>query len=369
MAQSVPDLLAAYDASAPLECASTIPASWYTDERIAALERRTVFAHSWQMAGRLDQLREPGDYVTADVAGEPVVVVRGADGVLRAFYNVCRHHAAAVATAAHGNARHLVCPYHGWTYSLAGALLAAPQFAGVCGFEAASNGLVPVALATQAGFAFVRIADAPAPDSALESTVVEGIGISDLDSLAWTERRQYVVECNWKVYVDNYLDGGYHVPHLHHGLDSVLAPGEYTIELGERHCVQSSPLRTRDPGNPTAAVRRGERAHYYWIYPNFMINRYAGVMDTNLVVPLGTDRCAVIFDYWFADASAEGAEARAASIAVSERIQEEDAAICASVQRGLRSRSYTAGRLSVRREAGEHLFHRLLHADLVASGN
>jgi choline monooxygenase len=112
-----------------------------------------------------------------------------------------------------------------------------------------------------------------------------------------------------------------------------------------------------------AATRQG-RAFYLWIYPNFMINAYEGVMDTNLVLPLGVDKCAVLFDYYFADVSHAAAARNRESIAVSEKVQDEDEAICDSVQRGLASRAYVAGRLSVRREAGEHLFHRLLHADL-----
>jgi choline monooxygenase len=114
----------------------------------------------------------------------------------------------------------------------------------------------------------------------------------------------------------------------------------------------------------TAAVRTGKRALYYWIYPNFMINIYEGVMDTNLVIPLTFERTEVIVDYYFADVSESARERNLASIAVSERIQAEDAAICESVQRGLSSRAYNSGRLSVRREAGEHLFHRLLYNDL-----
>jgi choline monooxygenase len=113
-------------------------------------------------------------------------------------------------------------------------------------------------------------------------------------------------------------------------------------------------------------VRTGDRAHYYWIYPNLMINSYGDAMDTNLVIPRGVDRTEVIFDFYFADVSESRRGHNLASIEVSERIQDEDVAICVSVQRGLGSRAYTAGRLSVRREAGEHLFHRLLHADLKA---
>jgi len=118
--------------------------------------------------------------------------------------------------------------------------------------------------------------------------------------------------------------------------------------------------------SPTGAARHGERARYFWIYPNFMINIYDEVMDTNLVIPRGINKTEVIFDYYFADVSESAREKNLASIAVSEQIQSEDVAICESVQRGLNSRAYDTGRLSVRREAGEHLFHQLLHADLIA---
>jgi choline monooxygenase len=180
------------------------------------------------------------------------------------------------------------------------------------------------------------------------------------------ERRHYTVECNWKVFVDNYLDGGYHVPYLHKGLGSVLDYSQYTIELGARACLQSSPMVRAGAEERTAQVRTGDRASYFWLYPNLMINCYADAMDTNLVIPRGVSRTDVIFDYFFADVSDAARARNLASIAVSEQIQDEDVGICASVQRGLTSRAYTAGRLSVRREAGEHLFHRLLHADLVS---
>jgi choline monooxygenase len=166
------------------------------------------------------------------------------------------------------------------------------------------------------------------------------------------------------VYVDNYLDGGYHVPHAHKGLSSVIEYTKYTIENFDRACLQSSPLSSDSKSAVGVAATRQGRAFYLWVYPNFMINAYEGVMDTNLVLPLGVDKCAVVFDYYFADISKKALKKNKASIKVSEKVQEEDEAICDSVQRGLASRAYVAGRLSVRREAGEHLFHRLLHADL-----
>src|SRR5215467_3455609 len=150
-----------YDPNARLDHASTIPSSWYTSKDFYDLELKTVFSCSWQLAGRVDQVREPGNYVTTDIAGEPVVIVRGNDGVLRAFFNVCRHHAAAVMTEPQGKAAQLRCPYHGWTYSLEGELKGTPDFSGVCDFDRAQNVLVPVEFREGENWLFVRLDQGP----------------------------------------------------------------------------------------------------------------------------------------------------------------------------------------------------------------
>ena len=353
-------LLKAYDREAPLAQASTIPAQWYTDAGIARLERERVFGRVWQMAGRLDQVERAGQFFTIDIAGEPLVVVRGADGGLRGFFNVCRHHAAAVATAEGGTAQIFRCPYHGWTYGLDGSLKGTPDFAGVCDFDRAANGLVPVRVAVWESFVFVCLApDGPGLEESL-GNLRERFAVLNLSGLKFHTRREYLLQCNWKVFVDNYLDGGYHVPYLHKGLNSVLDYAQYTIENGDRYCLQSSPMVSSGGQSQIEATRTGNRALYYWLYPNFMINLYEGVMDTNLVLPMGVDRTRVIFNFYFTGVAANAEE----SIAVSDEVQREDVAVCEAVQRGLGSRVYGAGRLSVRREAGEHLFHRLLARDL-----
>ncbi|MFN2532674.1 MAG: aromatic ring-hydroxylating dioxygenase subunit alpha [Pyrinomonadaceae bacterium] len=365
--KSVNDVIDDYDPNKPLERASTIPASWYTDAGIYALELKSVFSRSWQFAARRDQVSAPGQYVTTDIAGEPILIVRGTDNVLRGFYNVCRHHAAAVMTEPAGTSTQLRCPYHGWTYSLAGELRGTPDFSGVCDFDRTTNGLIPVKLEEWENWIFVKLieADERSLTSFFTDELCEQIRPLSLASLHWQERRHYNFDCNWKVFVDNYLDGGYHVPHLHKGLDSVLDYSNYRIENGVRFCLQWSPLVSDGAEAETSSVRKGTRALYYWIYPNFMINWYDGVMDTNLVIPRGIDQTEVVFDFYFADVVTPSARERnQASIAVGQRIQDEDVAICKSVQRGLNSRAYNAGRLSVRREAGEHLFHTLLYADL-----
>lgn len=362
-------ILDLYNAGAPLEEAFTIPAPWYLDALIAELERERVFGGNWIAVGRADQVAASGQFFTVEIAGEPLVVVRGAEGELRAFFNVCRHHAAAVLNAPCGTVQHLRCPYHGWTYGLDGTLKGAPEFAGVCNFDRAANGLVPVRVSMWEQFVFVTLNDAAPALEVFLGDLPQRIAPLSLGSLRFFERRSYTLACNWKVYVDNYLDGGYHVPHLHKGLNSVLDYKEYTIENSEHYSLQSSPMVASKEDEAVGATRTGDRAYYYWIYPNFMVNIYEGVMDTNLVLPLGPDRCLVQFDFYFADASEARKQYNSESIAVSERVQDEDVSICESVQRGLRSRAYNAGRLSVRRESGEHLFHRLLAADLRGSSS
>jgi len=358
------DIVASYNDQNPLEHAFTIPASWYVDERIAELERQSVFSRSWQVVARADQVRQPGQFVAAQLAGEPLVAVRGADNQLRAFYNVCRHHAAAVVTEAEGKANILRCPYHGWSYGLDGSLKGAPEFEGVCGFYHAENGLIPVQVADWEQFVFVNLDTNVGPLRTFLGRLMQRVLPLNLGALQFFERRTYGLNCNWKVFVDNYLDGGYHVPHLHKALNSVLDYKQYTIECEDRYCLQSSPMVASDVDAAAAATRTGDRAWYFWQYPNFMINLYAGYMDTNLVLPDGVDRCKVIFDFYFDVVSEATAERNRQSTSVGERVNDEDVGICESVQRGLHSRAYGAGRLSIRREAGEHLFHRLLAADL-----
>src|SRR5713226_52741 len=364
MQASIEQMLAKYDDHAPLAEASTIPAPWYVDPRIAELERLNVFSKTWQLVARTDQVQNPGEFVSTTVAGEPIVVVRGNDNVLRAFYNVCRHHAAAVVTQPCGQASLLRCPYHGWNYGLDGSLKGMPEFEGVKNFDRAQNGLVPVRVEIWECFVLVNLDPQAAPLQEFLGGLVKRVAPLGISKLHFFDRTTYNIHCNWKVFIDNYLDGGYHVPHLHKGLNSVLDYKQYTIENEDRYCLQSSPMVASNEDAATGAARKGDRAWYFWQHPNLMINCYAGYMDTNLVIPVDVDHCHVIFDFYFADTSDAARKYNEQSVNVGDGVQQEDLGICEDVQRGLKSRAYRAGRLSVRREAGEQLFHRLLAADL-----
>jgi choline monooxygenase len=370
MSLSLSEKLAAFDATLPLERAHTIPSAWYFDPEIYAAECRHVFGGSWVVAGRTDQVAEPGAFVTTEVAGEPILLVRDGQGVLRAFYNVCRHRAAQVINAPHGQVSKLRCRYHGWTYDLTGRLRGTPEFDGVADFCKEEQGLTPLAVDTWGPLVFVH---APPPDrvpplAEFLAPLPERTAGLGLEGLRFVERREYELACNWKVFVDNYQDGGYHVNTVHPGLAGVIDYARYRTEVAGNASVQISPLRRSGEDGDVARVRAGYSAYYWWLFPNLMVNLYRGVMDTNLVLPLGPERCKVIFDFYFA--RTEGPEARQfieQSLAVAHQIQLEDWGVCEEVQRGLKCRSYSTGRFSVKREAGGYHFHRLLARRLQAA--
>ncbi|HXI04367.1 MAG TPA: aromatic ring-hydroxylating dioxygenase subunit alpha [Candidatus Saccharimonadales bacterium] len=362
--------IARFDPSVPLDEASTPPSAWYTDPGVYALERSRVFGRSWLAAAREDQLRSPGDWVADETAGERYLVSRDATGSLHAFVNVCRHRASAVAQGC-GRAERLVCPYHGWTYALDGRLLGAPDLGAVKGFERERSGLLPLSSAAWGPFVFVSRSPRPRPLQEELAPLASRLESSGYASLRFAARRTYELACNWKVFVDNYLDGGYHVPLLHRGLAAQLDLSSYRTEIFERFSIQSSAGSAPDarPASPGAgtdfAERIGGGAIYAWIYPSFMINRYGPMMDTNWVVPLAPDRTRVHMDYYFEETEGERArEFIERSLAASDVVQREDIGICESVQQGLASSSFESGRYSVKRQAGEHHFHRLLAADL-----
>jgi choline monooxygenase len=343
--------------------AATIPSRLYVDPVYAALEEEKVFGRTWQLVGRVDQVAESGRFFTADIARESIVVVRDGEQ-LRGFHNICLHRAGPVAEGC-GKRNTLQCRYHGWTYRLDGALLRAPEMEESVGFRAEEMRLMPVQVATWGPLVFACL-DLKAPPLAhfLED-IPERAARFHAESMRYVMRKSWTVRCNWKVYVDNYLEG-YHVPVVHPGLHKELDYDEYRVEPHRYYSLQHAPLR---PVEGTHAGRKyvptdGDAdAQYYWLFPNVMLNVYQGQMQTNVVIPRGADECEVVFE-WFArtppaDAATDPTWTKL--VAFSDEIQVEDIEICERVQKNLRSRSYDRGRYSPTRENGVHHFHSLLH--------
>lgn len=362
-------MLTDFDHTLPLERARTIPAAWYRDPIMYEAERRAVFGNTWQAVGRTDQIKEPGRFLTAELAGEPILVVRDGTGVLRAFYNICRHRAARVATEAEGNATRFRCRYHGWTYDLAGRLKGTPEFEGVTDFCKEDQGLMPLSVATWGPFVWVHGGHNPPSLEVYLAPLPQQSSAYELKKLKFVQRNEYRLACNWKVFVDNYLDGGYHINTIHPGLAGVLDYSQYKTTMLGNTSLQTGPIRPADTiqGDGRIENVRQGNAYYWWIFPNLMLNIYDGVMDSNLVLPMGPDACRVVFDFYFATAERPDAEKWISeSIAVTDQIQVEDMDICEDVQRGLSSRFYDTGRFCVRREGAGYYFHQLLARQLGA---
>ena len=348
--------------------AATLPAPLYTDPAVLAAEKARVFGASWQLVGRADQVARPGDFFTARVADEEVLVVRSEDEKLRALSNVCRHRAGPVASGA-GSCRALRCGYHGWTYGLDGTLRACPEMEETEDFRKEDFGLTPVRVERWGPFVFANLdPDAP-PLPQVLGAIPEEVARAgyDVERMRLVERREYLIECNWKVYVDNYLEG-YHLPIAHPQLYRELDYDAYRVEEFRYYSKQHAPVRELKPGEELGRDRRfmrtadgEENALYYWVFPNTMFNIYPDNLSSNVILPLGHDRTLTIFEWFFAEpGTGVGWESMQQGIAFSDEIQQEDIVLCEQVQRGLRSRAYDTGRFSAKRENGVYHFQELV---------
>jgi choline monooxygenase len=357
-----------------VECAETLASRFYTDPRILQLEKDRIFHRTWQWVGTLGQpcgnvngtartIADPESFFTADVAGEPVVIVRDKEGILRAFSNVCRHRAGPIAQGK--GCRHVFqCAYHGWTYTLDGRLIGTPEVDGVAFFNRSTMGMVPLRVETWEQYLFVNFdADAP-PLSAFLGNIPELAKEFSFANLQLAERRDYYVDCNWKVYVDNYLDA-YHIPIVHPGLMKEIDYPKYRTDTFRYHSQQLGPVKALKPNDSEQRIYPPglglKDALYFWVFPNLMLNIYPDNIQLNLIVPISHDKTLTIFEWYFHDAASEKVRERVKTVTgFSEEVQQEDIAICEAVQRGLRSSTYDRGRYSVKRENGVHHFHLLL---------
>jgi choline monooxygenase len=386
-----------------IESAHTLASNFYTDPAILALEKSRIFRCTWQLVGTLNQpcgeingihktISDPESFFTADVVGEPVVIVRDRLGTLRAFSNVCRHRAGPIAQGC-GTKNVLRCGYHGWTYTLDGRLIGTPDVEGVEFFDRSTMGMVPLRCETWENLIFVNFDPHAEPLSAYLGQIPEQARGFQFAGLELVERRDYILDCNWKVYVDNYLEG-YHIPIAHPGLMREIDYSQYRTETFRYYSQQFAPIRAikpdqgpfaednchpeRSEGSAFSSSASSNRVYapgngalkealYFWVFPNLMLNIYPDNLSTNLIVPLSHDKTLTIFEWFFQDSRSEKVRERVKrAVAFSDEVQQEDIGLCQAVQRGLQSSTYDRGRYSVKRENGVHHFHLLL-AEFLAS--
>ena len=356
--------------AADLAKAWSLPSHLYFDAEVFSEEREKIFSRCWQLVGHASQLVHPGDFFTTELQGEPLLLVRDTKGELRGFYNVCRHRAGPPAEGC-GSRKLFRCGYHGWTYDLEGKLISAPEFENVQAFDREHFSLVSVRTEEWFNLIFVNFDQDARP-------LVESLGELPAQAehfpfqrMKLFERRTYEMKCNWKTYVDNYLEG-YHLPSVHPGLNRELDYGAYVVEPYQQHVRQFSPIRGAQTGDSTP--RRYQEAgkdlttDYFWTFPNWMLNCYPDNVSLNIVLPIAPERTLAIFEWYLLEESL-GAAAAKAAVEFSHQIQIEDVAICETVQRNLHSRSYDRGRYSVKQETGVHAFHRMYAAAIGKGGH
>lgn len=323
---------------------STLPARLYGCPDAWARERTGVFGRAWLFLGHEAEAPEAGDWIATDIAGHRLLMVRGADGALRAFHNVCRHRAGPLVTGAAGNCgKELTCAYHGWRYALDGRLRAATGFGAAEGFDPRDFGLFGVRLEMWRGLVFVTL-DAEAAPLADRVAPLEGLLAGrGLDIAGPALRRTHDLACDWKVYAENYLEG-YHIGAVHPVLAGELGGAEYRVRVEGDLVVQEA-----------VGVNDGPQAGVWgWLWPNLGINVYRDGAMIERMTPVGPGRTRL--DYLFLNDGGEGALGEA--LAASDRLTAEDAAICEAVQANLSAGIYDTGVLSPAHEGAVGWFQR-----------
>lgn len=345
----------------------TIPANYYIDPGIYEREKQAIFFKSWNYAAHVSQLAANGDYVTVRIADQNIIVLRGQDGVLRAFYNVCSHRAHELLQGC-GRVNIITCPYHAWTYRTDGRLRSAVGQKHVEGFAADEFSLKPVRLEEYAGFIFVNLdPDAEALASSAGSLADDIKGYCErVPDLKFAHRLTYEIKANWKNVVDNFLEC-YHCSVAHPAFVDLVDIKNYKTRTYDLYSSHVSP-----PGrsnNTAYQFPEGQAGNFaaWWLWPNVTFNVFPGPANITVlhIQPTGPETTLEHFDFFFEEASPSPAELQAIDY-VDKVLQPEDIGLVESVQRGLHSRGYSQGRLMVdaarsfNSEHGLHHFHELV---------
>ena len=316
----------------------TLPSGLYGSTDAWQRERAAVFGRAWLFLGHEAEAAGPGDWIATDIAGHRLVMVRGKDGVLRAFHNVCRHRAGPLVVGERGNCgAELVCGYHGWRYALDGRLRSAVGFGAADGFDPREFGLFVVRLGIWRGLAFATLDPEAPPLEALVAPLETLLAGRGLEIARPALRRTHDLACDWKTYAENYLEG-YHIGAVHPVLAEELGSAEYRVRVEGELVVQEA-----------VGVNDGPQAGVWgWLWPNLGINVYRDGAMIERMTPVGPGRTRL--DYLFLNDGGEAALGDA--LAASDRLTGEDAAICEAVQANLSAGAYQTGVLSPRQEAG-----------------
>lgn len=335
--------------------ARALPRECYTSNDILAAEQERIFAAHWNCVGRASRLAHPGDYLVRSIAGESIIVVRGQDGAIRAFFNVCRHRGTRLCSEESGRFGQVIqCPYHAWTYTTEGALVGAPHMHEVAGFEKADYPLHAAAVAEHDGFLFVSMAPSPPSFADWFAPLADRLRRFGLERLEIGHRADYDVGANWKLVFENYSEC-LHCPVIHPELASRLpydsgandlAEGPFLggyMTIAEPH--ESVTITGRACGPPISAQDDDRRrAYYYAVMPNLLVSIHPDYVNDYLLTPLAPDRTRIESEWLFRKDCSNPSDA----IAFWDLVNRQDWHIIEQGQRGIASRRYAPGPYSPR---------------------
>lgn len=351
----------------------SLHADAYTDPRWHQIDLQEIFAKTWQWVCHAEKLREPGAYVTTDIAGKPIAIVRGKDGMLRAFYNVCKHRAHELLSG-EGKISRIMCPYHAWTYKLDGQLARAPHSENLIDFDLNKICLDQIQVEEFCGFIYVNL-DPEASSLATQSGDLAteiNLWAPDIGELTFGHRLTYDIKSNWKNVVDNFLEC-YHCPVAHKDFCTLVDMDTYKVTT---HGIYSSHMAEAGQGSNSAydVSNASVRTHaVWWLWPTTCLMRYPGrsSMIVLNIIPAGPDHTLETYDFFLETPESDSMEIEAMRY-LDEVLQVEDIAIVESVQRGMNTPAFNQGRIvndpegSGKSEHAVHHFHSLV---LDAYGN
>ncbi|MEX0278046.1 MAG: SRPBCC family protein [Ruegeria sp.] len=330
-------------------------------------DQRDIIAKSWQWVCHVEKLRTPGSYITINIAGQPIAIVRDREGMLRAFYNVCKHRAHELLSG-EGNTTRIMCPYHAWVYKLDGQLVRAPETEHLENFSTSDICLDQVQVEEFAGFVYVNLDPSAAPlreqSGDLETEIRHWA--PDIDQLTFGHRLTYDIKSNWKNVVDNFLEC-YHCPTAHKDFCDLVDMDTYKVTT---HGIYSSHMADAGKSANSAydVSNATVRTHaVWWLWPTTCLMRYPGrsSMIVLNVIPVGPDRTLETYDFFLETPEPDEGELDAIRY-LDEVLQVEDIGLVESVQRGMSTPAFTQGRIvndptgSGKSEHAVHHFHGLV---------
>jgi len=358
---SLSTALQGFDPKIPVEEAFTPPNSWYTSQEFYQKEIENIWKKNWVCADGFLNFKEAGDFKTGNLANQPYILMQSKD-VIKAFYNVCLHHGSVIETNPEGKCEQLQCPYHGWTYNIDGQLIKCASMKGIKNFKLKENKLKEINSFHYGNLCFLnlnqnaKVEEIKTTMGNFEKAHLEKKIDPKFEKLHFVMKKDYVINCNWKIFVDNWLDGGYHVPILHKNLNKEIEMKQYLITNHHKLNLQEAPGSQSD--------RIGDYAIYSYVFPNTMIARYGPWLDISLIFPLAVDKCLVTMKWFVSPEKKDDQKFIEDSLKSSYEIQEEDIYISQLVMQGVSSDGYYKGRYSPLKESGMHCFHKQIHQEL-----